>query len=174
MEMRGLGSKPSVKQHLAAIRMLGDCLVTGGVLAFNPVSAVRGPKYVVKRGKTRVLDDGQMQQLLDSIDSSTPVGLRDRAVIATMVYDFARIGAVLAMNVEDYYQQGKRWWFRFHEKGGKRHDLPAHHITEVETIATGRGIRDLARLRKRYGSSRWRKLKGVALVRIAGGRIRRA
>jgi hypothetical protein len=47
-------------------------------------------------------------------------------------------------------------------------------ITAIETIATGRGIRDLARLRKRYGSSRWRKLKGAALVRIAAGRIRRA
>ena len=47
-------------------------------------------------------------------------------------------------------------------------------ITEVTTIASGRGIRDLARLRKRYGSSRWRKLKGAASVRIAGGRIRRA
>ena len=50
----------------------------------------------------------------------------------------------------------------------------AGEITGVETVATGRGIRDLARLRKRYGSSRWRKLKGVALVRIAGGRLRRA
>jgi len=123
-------SKPSVKQHLAAIRMLGDYLVTGGVLPFNPASSVRGPKYVAKRGKTRVLDDDQMQRFLDSIGTSTPVGLRDRAVIATMAYDFARIGAVLAMNVEDYYQQGRRWWFRFHEKGGKRHDLPAHHIAE--------------------------------------------
>jgi hypothetical protein len=47
-------------------------------------------------------------------------------------------------------------------------------ITEVETIASGRRIRDLARLRRRYGASRWRKLKGLARVRIAGGRIRRA
>jgi hypothetical protein len=47
-------------------------------------------------------------------------------------------------------------------------------ITEVAIIATGRGIRDLPRLRRRYGASRWRKLKGVARVRIVGGRIRRA
>jgi hypothetical protein len=46
-------------------------------------------------------------------------------------------------------------------------------ITEIATIATGRGIRDLPRLRRRYGASRWRKLKGVARVRIVGGRIRR-
>ena len=50
----------------------------------------------------------------------------------------------------------------------------AGEIIEIEPIATGHGIRDLARLRKRYGSSRWRKLKGVASVRIAAGRIRRA
>lgn len=35
-----------------------------------------------------------------------------------MVYSFARIGAVLAMKIEDYYPQGKRWWLRLHEKGG--------------------------------------------------------
>jgi hypothetical protein len=47
-------------------------------------------------------------------------------------------------------------------------------IGDVETIATGRGIRDLTRLRKRYGPARWRKRKGVAVVRLPGGRIRRA
>jgi len=47
-------------------------------------------------------------------------------------------------------------------------------ITEVEPIAVGRTIRDLARLRKRYGAGRWRKRKGVATIRLANGRIRRA
>lgn len=129
-------AKPSVKQHLAAIRMLCDYLVTGGILRFNPASSVRGPKYVTKRGKTPVLDDDQVIALLDSIavtkENGSPdvLGLRDRALIAVMAFDFARVGAVVAMNVEDYYQQGKRWWLRFHEKGGKRHELPAHHLVE--------------------------------------------
>src|SRR5262249_10912560 len=60
----------------------------------------------------------------------TIVELRDRALIGVMVYSFARIGAVLGMDVEDYYQQGKRWWIRLHEKGGKEHALPAHHKLE--------------------------------------------
>ena len=47
-------------------------------------------------------------------------------------------------------------------------------ITQVETIATGRRIRDLTRLRKFYGRGRWRKLKGVALVRLRSGALRRA
>jgi hypothetical protein len=39
--------------------------------------------------------------------------------------NLARIGAVVAMRVEDYYPEGKRWWLRLHEKGGKRHEMPA-------------------------------------------------
>jgi site-specific recombinase XerC len=127
--------KPTVKQHLAAIRMLFDWLVTGQVVATNPAHAVRGPKHVVKTGKTTVLDAGQARKLLDSIDTSTVVGLRDRALISVMTFAFARIGAVVAMRVEDYYPKGKRWWVRLHEKGGKRHEMPAHHNLEADLDA---------------------------------------
>ena len=44
-----------------------------------------------------------------------------------MVFSFARVSAAIGMNVEDYYPQGRRMWFRLHEKGGKHHDVPAHH-----------------------------------------------
>src|ERR1700720_138201 len=104
--IRGLGKdfeKPTVKQHLAAIRMLFDWLVTGQVIATNPAHAVRGPKYVVKGGKTPVLASDEARTLLDSIDVSTLKGLRDRALIGVMVYTFARISAVLGMKVKDYY-----------------------------------------------------------------------
>jgi site-specific recombinase XerD len=123
--------KPTVKQHLAAIRMLFDWLVTGQVVATNPAHSVRGPKHVVKTGKTTVLDAEQARKLLDSIDTSTVVGMRDRALISVMTFAFARIGAVVAMRVEDYYPKGKRWWVRLHEKGGKRHEMPAHHTLEA-------------------------------------------
>jgi integrase/recombinase XerD len=99
--------KPSVTQHLAAIRMLFDWLVTGQIVATNPAHAVRGPKHVVKTGKTTVLDTEQARRLLDSIDTSTLVGLRDRALISVMTFAVARIGAVVAMRVEDYYPKGK-------------------------------------------------------------------
>lgn len=127
----GMLAKPSVKQHLAAIRMLMDYLVTGGVLPFNPASSVRGPKHVVKRGKTPVLSAADARTLLDSIDTSNVVGMRDRALIGLMVFSFARVGAAVSMRVEDFYAQGKRWWFRLHEKGGKRHDVPAHHNADA-------------------------------------------
>lgn len=123
-------SRPTVKQHLAALRMLGDYLVVGQVIPFNPAAGVRGPKYVVKKGKTPVLSAEDTRQLFAAIDVSTVAGLRDRALIGLMAYSFARVGAVLAMDVGDYYQQGKRWWVRLHEKGGKEHALPVHHVAE--------------------------------------------
>lgn len=130
-QLQATHAAPSVKQHLAAVRMLFDWLVTGQVVPVNPAASVRGPKHVVKKGKTHVLSAEDARTLLDSIDTSTTVGLRDRALIAIMVYSFARISAVLGMRVEDYYQNGKRWWIRLHEKGGKFHEVPVHHTAEA-------------------------------------------
>jgi site-specific recombinase XerD len=142
-------SAPTVKQHLAAIRMCGDWLTSGGILEFKPASSVRGPKHVVKQGKTPVLTADEAKQLLASIVPEPKNGtgtqdgegeadrphhppptiaqLRDRALIAVMVFSFARVSAALAMKVEDYYSEGRRAWFRLHAKGGKRHEVPAHH-----------------------------------------------
>ncbi len=135
-------STPTVKLHLAAIRMLFDYLVTGHVVEFNPAASVRGPKHVVKKGKTPVLDNIEARQLLDAIDISTIIGLRDRALIGVMVFSFARVSAALGMNVEDYFQQGRRMWFRLHEKGSKLHDVPAHHNAEeyLDAYLTAAGI----------------------------------
>jgi site-specific recombinase XerD len=140
----GTHEKPTVKQHLAAVRMLFDWLVVGQVIALNPAHAVRGPKHVVKTGKTTVLTGEQARELLDSIDVTTLVGLRDRALIAVMTFAFARIGAVVAMRVEDYFPKGKRWWVRLHEKGGKRHEMPAHHNLEayLDAYIEAANIRD--------------------------------
>ena len=118
---------PSVKQHLAAIRMLFDWLVIGQLLAVNPASPVRGPKYTVKKGKTPVLTAEEARALLDSIDTTTIIGLRDRALIGLMVYSFARVGAALQMEVGDVYVQARRTWVQLHEKGGKEHAMPCHH-----------------------------------------------
>jgi site-specific recombinase XerD len=121
---------PSVKLQLAAIRMLFDWLVVGQVVPVNPASSVRGPKHVVKKGKTPVLSVDEAHVLLNAIDTTSPVGLRDRALMGLMVYTFARVGAVIRMRVEDVYVQGRRTWVRLHEKGGKRHEMPCHHNLE--------------------------------------------
>ena len=82
-------SPPTVKQNLAALRSLFDWLVTGHILEVNPAHAVRGPRHVVRKGKTPYLTSEEARALLDSIDTSTLVGLRDRALIATMTFNRA-------------------------------------------------------------------------------------
>ncbi len=120
-------SAPGVKQQLAAVRMLFDWLITGQVMPSNPAAAVRGPKHVVKTGKTPVLDSTEWRKLIDAIPTDTVRDLRNRALIATLTYSFARIGAALKMKVEDLRPKGSGWSVRLHEKGGKHHAMPCHH-----------------------------------------------
>ena len=124
-------SAPTVKQHLAALRKLFDWLVMGQIMPVNPAASVRGPTHSVRKGKTPVLDPAEARTLLDSIDAATPIGLRDRALIGLMVYSFGRVGAALAMKVEDVFTQNRRLWVRLREKGGRRHEMPCHHSLEA-------------------------------------------
>ena len=134
-------SAPTAKLCLAAIRHLFDWLVTGQIVPVNPASSVRGPSHVVRIGGTPVLAPEEARALLDSIDVTKPIGLRDRALIALMVYSFARIGAAAAMKVEDVFVQNRRLWVRLHEKGGKRHVMPCHHNLEEYLSAYIEGTR---------------------------------
>src|SRR3984893_5944151 len=88
-------SAPTVKQHLAAIRMLFDWLVIGQVVPMNPASSVRGPKHVVRSRRTPVLKADQARTLLDSIKTDSVVGLLDRAIIGCMCFTFARVSAMV-------------------------------------------------------------------------------
>jgi integrase/recombinase XerD len=137
-------SAPTTKQGLAAIRMLFDFLTVRQVIKSNPAHVVKGPRYSISTGKTSVLTAEEARQLIDAIDISTLGGLRDRALIAVMLFSFARISAVLNMRVEDYFPKGKRYWLRLHEKGGKEHSLPCHHLTEeyLDAYLDAAGIRD--------------------------------
>jgi site-specific recombinase XerD len=117
-EIQAAMQAPSVKQQLAAIRMLFNWLVTGQVVPTNPAAPVRGPKHIVKTGKTPVLEGTEWRKLLKSIPDVTLRDLRDRALIATLTYSFARISAALKMKVEDLRPRGAGWTVRLHEKGG--------------------------------------------------------
>jgi len=121
----------SVKQSLAAIRGLFNFLVVRQAMSSNPAMSVRAPRFSRKKGKTPIPSHDEARKLLESISSDSIVGLRDRALIATMLYSFARVGAALSLQVGDYFPQGKRWWLRLHEKGGKEHEMPAHHCLEA-------------------------------------------
>jgi len=140
-------SAPTAKQRLAALRHLFDWLVTGQVIPTNPAGSVRGPRHSAIKGKTPVLDAAEARQLLDSIDVSTQAGLRDRALIALMVFSFARVGAALGMAVADVYTQNRRLWVRLREKGGKRHEMPCHHTLDqyLHAYLDGAGIAEDAK-----------------------------
>ncbi len=126
---------PSVKQHLAAIRTLLDYLVSGGILPFNPSASVKGPRHVVVKGKTPVLQTQDARLLLDSISLDHIAGFRDRALIALMLFTFARVGAAVSVNVDDVYQNGRRYWVRLKEKGGRLHEMPLNHQAEEAILA---------------------------------------
>ena len=121
-------SSTSAKQHLAALWMLFDWLVVGQVLSFDPANSVRGPRNVVKAGKTPVLSAKEPWSLLDGIDVSTLVELRDRAFL---VSSFARGSAAVSFRVADYCTQGRRSFFRLDEKGGRFNLVPAHHTAQA-------------------------------------------
>jgi hypothetical protein len=74
----------------------------------NPAACVLGPKYVVKTGKTPVLEGDEWRRLIDSIPIETVRDLRDRALIATLTYGFARVTAA-TMKVEDLRPRGAAW-----------------------------------------------------------------
>jgi integrase/recombinase XerD len=143
-QLQGRQSAPTVKQHLACIRMLFDWLVIGQVMPANPAHSVRGPRHSVTKGVTPVLSSEEATALLAGMDVSTVVGLRDRAIIAVMTYTFARVGAVVALTVEDYFPQKKRWWLRLHEKNGKLNEMPCHHKLEefLDAYVKAAGIAD--------------------------------
>jgi site-specific recombinase XerC len=123
-------STATLKQHMAAIRMLLDHLVTGAVLEHNPALSVKAPRQKLGKGKTPILTAEEAGDLLRSIVTDNVVGLRDRALIGVMVFTFARVSAACGLNVADIFHQQRRLWVRLHEKGGEFHEMPCHHTLE--------------------------------------------
>jgi site-specific recombinase XerD len=134
-ELQEKHGAPGVKQRLAAVRRLFDWLIIGQVVALNPAAPVHGPLHVVKVGTTPVLDATEWRKLMDSIPSKTLRDLRDRALIATLTYSFARITAALTMKVEHLRSKGAGWQLQLHEKGSKRHAMPCHHALAEALLA---------------------------------------
>jgi site-specific recombinase XerD len=124
--------------------MLFDWLVTGQVMPSNPAHSVRGPRHSVDKGATPVISSEEARELLDSMDATSLVRLRDRALVAVMAFTFARVSAVVDLKVEDYYPQKKRRWLRLREKNGKVNQMPCHHKLEayLDAYIAAAGIRE--------------------------------
>ena len=123
-------SKPTKKLHLAAPRHFFDKAVQRHAMLLNPALSVRGPKHSVTTGKTKGLGLRQARKLLKSIDVTTPIGLRDRAIIATLLYTAARRGAVAKLRRKDFHTDGRQHYFEFDEKGGKQRTIPCREDLE--------------------------------------------
>ncbi|RYG18607.1 integrase [bacterium] len=120
----------SVKRHFSALRRLFGWWVEKGVLERNPVREVRTEKVSRTEGKTPAFELEDMQQLFQSFDTESLIGLRDRALIGVMAFTFARVTAAVSLSVKDYYPQGRRSYLRLDEKGGKQREIPCHHQLE--------------------------------------------
>lgn len=118
------GSAPTKKLHLAAIRALFDKLAVRHVVILNPAHPVRGPKHQAMEGRTPEISPAEVRQLLGSIGAGDVVSLRDRAIIGTLVYTAARVGAVAQLRIEDVQRDDAAWSLRFREKGGKERVIP--------------------------------------------------
>src|ERR1700722_6022926 len=104
--------------------MLFSWLTEKAILAMNPAREVKTEKFSRTEGKIPAFDTEQVQKVLDKNDTNNEVGLRDRPLLGTLAYSFARIGAVVNLKVEDYFQTGKRSGIRFSEKGGRERRSP--------------------------------------------------
>jgi site-specific recombinase XerD len=112
------------KQHLAALRQFFDALVVRHVIALNPAASVRGERYQQVEGKTPEMPAEAVRNLLDTLAAGDVATLRDRALVATLVYTAARVGAVVALRREDWAPSGQDTVLHFFEKGGKPRQIP--------------------------------------------------
>lgn len=115
------------KLHLAALRHFFDELVLRHVIVLNPALSVRGQRLSAVEGKTPEISVKQARHLLTSIDCTTVVGLRDRAVIGIMIYTAARVGAIAKLRLGDFYDNGEQYMLRLTEKRSKFRELPVRH-----------------------------------------------
>lgn len=118
---------PSKKVHLAAIRAFFDVLVQRHVLVLNPASSVRTERYSATEGLTPEITVEQARHLLASIRLTSPIDLRDRAIIAVLIYTAARAGAVAKLRLRDFAPEGAQHVLRFAEKNGKARTIPCRH-----------------------------------------------
>lgn len=121
---------PTKKLHLAALRRFFDRLVNRHVAIINPAATVKAERYAVVEGKTPEIGRDQARKLLASIAPSDVVGLRDRAVLAVLIYTAARVGAVAKLTAKSLKHDGSQYTLRFSEKGGKSREIPVRHDLE--------------------------------------------
>jgi integrase/recombinase XerD len=154
-------------QHLSALRHFFDGMVTRHAIVLNPALSVLGERYGVMEGKTPEIPIPDARKLLASVDTSHVIGLRDRAILAVLVYTTSRAGAVAKLKRGDFYYSGQQWMLHFEEKGGKSREISVRHDLEgliAECIAAA-GLQEAPKDMPLFQSAlkKQRKLSGKAI-----------
>ena len=126
----------------------------------NPFQSVRGVRNPFGEGRTAEVSVDQARQLLASIDTDHVFGLRDRAVLGTLVYTGARVGALCRLRIQDLRNHGNHRALQFAEKGGKVREIPVRSDLDewLTAYIEGVGLREAP--------------KGSSLFRTGQGRGR--
>ena len=172
-------SVPTKKLHLAALRRFFDRLVNRHACVINPAATVKTERHAVVEGKTPEIGVAQARTLLKSIDVSNPVGLRDRAILAVLVYTAARVGAVAKLTLKSLKHDGAQYTLRFAEKGGKLREIPVRHdlekflleYIEAAQISEGRLFRTAYRKTKTLTKNA---MTGIDICRMMKRRLKAA
>lgn len=135
---RDIGTYLDRQQHaattnkllLSALRHFFDDLVNRHVLILNPAATVRGARCSAVEGRTPEIPPDQARRLLAGMGTDGAVGLRDRAIVAVLIYTAARVGAVARLRRGDFYDAGNQYLLHFREKGGKSREIPVRHDLE--------------------------------------------
>jgi integrase/recombinase XerD len=145
-----LGGSPAKRNlHLSALRGFFDRLVNRHVVILNPAASVRGVKDEAVEGKTPEMAIEQARPLMQAIrvtetvkddhgqevEKPLVVGLRDRAILATLRFTACRAGAVAKRRLGDFQHDGSQYVLRFQEKGGKSREIPVRHDLERYILA---------------------------------------
>lgn len=166
-ELAATTSIATRNQHLSALRHFFDGMVKRHAIVLNPALSVRGERYAAIEGKTPEISIDQARQLLSSLDTTHVIGLRDRAILAILVYTSSRAGAVAKLKRGNFYNAGQQWMLHFSEKGGKSREIPVRGDLQELIVAyiAAAGLRDVPKDTPLFQSAlkKQRRLSGRAI-----------
>ena len=168
---QGLAKTTSIatrNQHLSALRHFFDGMVMRHAIVLNPALSVRGERYTAIEGKTPEISIQQARDLLASLDTTHVVGLRDRAILAILVYTSSRAGAVAKLKRGNFYHAGQQWMLHFAEKGGKSREIPVRHDLQelISAYIDAAGLRDAPKDTPLFQSALKKKRQALPARRI--------
>jgi integrase/recombinase XerD len=134
LEQRGL-AVATQRRRLAALSSLYAYLCERNAVIFNPVNGVKRPSEGCNEGKTPALSDTQARMLLDAPPRDTLKGLRDRAILAVLLYHGLRCDELCRLDIDDFALRRGIMHLRVHGKGGKIRFIPTHPAA-IEAIET--------------------------------------